>query len=77
MKSYNWSQEGILSLIKISIAIPEEVYKGVKKASKNFSAVATEALKDYLKKEKEREPSCKVTKSSPGMFATIQTRNYS
>ena len=28
-------------------------------------------------KEKEREPFCKVTKSSPGMFATIQTKNYS
>ncbi|MDP3039354.1 MAG: type II toxin-antitoxin system CcdA family antitoxin [Deltaproteobacteria bacterium] len=41
-----------MGLIKTSITIPEEVYKEVKKASKNFSAVATEALKDYLKKEK-------------------------
>jgi predicted CopG family antitoxin len=43
---------GNMGLIKTSITIPEEVYKEVKKASKNFSAVATEALKDYLKKEK-------------------------
>jgi post-segregation antitoxin (ccd killing protein) len=43
---------GNMGLIKTSITIPEEVYKGVKKISKNFSAVATEALKDYLKKEK-------------------------
>ena len=41
-----------MSLVKTSITIPEEVYKGVKKVSKNFSAVATMALKDYLKKEK-------------------------
>ncbi len=41
-----------MSLIKTSITIPEEVYKGVKKVSRNFSAAATEALIDYLKKEK-------------------------
>jgi post-segregation antitoxin (ccd killing protein) len=41
-----------MSLIKTSITIPEEVYKGVKKVSKNFSAAATEALIDYLKKER-------------------------
>jgi len=41
-----------MSLIKTSITIPEEVYKGVKRVSKNFSAAATEALIDYLKKEK-------------------------
>ena len=44
-----------MGLIKTSITIPEDVYKGVKKVSKNFSAVATEALKDYLKKEKVRK----------------------
>lgn len=41
-----------MSLIKTSITIPEEVYKGVKKVSKNFSAATTEALIDYLRKEK-------------------------
>ncbi len=41
-----------MGLIKTSITIPEEVYKGVKKVSKNFSAAATEALIDYLKKER-------------------------
>jgi len=41
-----------MSLIKTSITIPEEVYRGVKKVSKNFSAAATEALIDYLKKER-------------------------
>jgi post-segregation antitoxin (ccd killing protein) len=52
IESYNWRQEGKMSLIKTSITIPEEVYKGVKKVSKNFSAAATEALIDYLKKER-------------------------
>ena len=41
-----------MGLVKTSITIPEEVYKGVKKVSKNFSAAATEALIDYLKKER-------------------------
>ena len=41
-----------MSLIKTSITIPQEVYKGVKKVSRNFSAAATEALIDYLKKER-------------------------
>ena len=41
-----------MSLIKTSITIPEEVYRGVKKVSKNFSAAATDALIDYLKKER-------------------------
>ncbi len=41
-----------MSLIKISKAIPDEVYQVVKKLSKNFSAAATEALIDYLKKER-------------------------
>jgi post-segregation antitoxin (ccd killing protein) len=41
-----------MSLVKTSITIPEEVYKGVKKVSKNFSAAATEALIDFLKKER-------------------------
>jgi post-segregation antitoxin (ccd killing protein) len=44
-----------MSLIKTSITIPEEVYKRVKKVSKNFSAAATEALIDYLKKERVRK----------------------
>ncbi len=44
-----------MALIKTSITIPEEVYKGVKKVSKNFSAAVTEALIDYLKKEKVRK----------------------
>ena len=41
-----------MGLIKTSITIPEEVYRVVKKSSKNFSAAATEALEDYLKKKK-------------------------
>ena len=44
-----------MSLIKTSITIPEDVYKGVKKVSKNFSAAATEALIDFLKKERVRK----------------------
>ena len=41
-----------MSFIKTSITIPEEVFKGVKKVSKNFSAATTEALVDYLKRER-------------------------
>ncbi len=41
-----------MGLVKTSITIPEEIYKGVKKSSKNFSAAAAEALEDYLKKKK-------------------------
>ncbi len=41
-----------MSLIKTSATIPEEIYKSVKKSSKNFSAAAAEALEDYLKKKK-------------------------
>ena len=44
-----------MSLIKTSITIPEEVFRGVKKVSKNFSAAATEALLDYLRKERVRK----------------------
>lgn len=44
-----------MGLIKTSITIPEEVYKEIKKVSKNFNAIAAEALKDYLKKEKVRK----------------------
>ncbi len=41
-----------MTLIKTSITIPEEIYDGIKKSSKNFSAAATEALEDYLRKKK-------------------------
>ena len=41
-----------MGLIKTSATIPEEIYKGVKKSSKNFSSAAAEALEDYPKKKK-------------------------
>jgi predicted CopG family antitoxin len=50
--THNKIWEENMRLIKTSITIPEEVYRGVKKVSKNFSAAATEALIDYLKKER-------------------------
>jgi predicted CopG family antitoxin len=38
--------------MKTSIQIPDEVYRQTKLLADNFSAVVTQALKDYLKKAK-------------------------
>jgi len=40
-----------MALVKTSITIPEDLLKEAKGVSGNFSAVVTEALKDYLKKK--------------------------
>ncbi len=40
-----------MSLVKTSITIPEEVISEAKKTSDNFSALVTEALKEYIKKK--------------------------
>lgn len=39
-----------MSLVKTSITIPEDVLTQAKEASGNFSALVTEALKEYLRK---------------------------
>lgn len=41
-----------MSLIKTSITVPDEILNQAKKISDNFSAVVTEALKDYLMKKR-------------------------
>jgi hypothetical protein len=41
-----------MGLVKTSITIPEEILEGAKKISDNFSAVVTEAMREYLKKKK-------------------------
>ncbi len=40
-----------MSLIKTSITIPEDVLSEAKKTSDNFSALVTEALKEYIRKK--------------------------
>jgi post-segregation antitoxin (ccd killing protein) len=44
-----------MGLVKTSITIPEDLYRGAKKVSNNFSAVTAEALKEYLKRQKIRK----------------------
>lgn len=39
-----------MSLVKTSISIPEDVLQQAKEASDNFSALVTQALKEYLRK---------------------------
>lgn len=39
-----------MSLIKTSITLPEDLLTQAKEASNNFSAIVTEALKEYLRK---------------------------
>lgn len=40
-----------MSLVKTSITIPEDVLSQAKEASDNFSALVTQALKEYLRKK--------------------------
>lgn len=40
-----------MSLVKTSITIPEEIIAEAKKTSDNFSALVTEALKEYIRKK--------------------------
>ena len=41
-----------MSLIKTSITIPEELLNEVKKISSNFSALVTDAVKEYIRSQK-------------------------
>ncbi|MDO8444945.1 MAG: type II toxin-antitoxin system CcdA family antitoxin [Deltaproteobacteria bacterium] len=40
-----------MSLVKTSISIPEDVLQQAKEVSENFSALVTQALKEYLRKK--------------------------
>lgn len=40
-----------MSLVKTSITIPEDVLSQAREASDNFSALVTQALKEYLRKK--------------------------
>lgn len=39
-------------MIKTSITIPDELFEEAKDISKNFSAFATEAIRDYIRRKK-------------------------
>ena len=52
---YYFIKGGYMGLVKTSITIPEDLYRGAKKVSNNFSAVTAEALKEYLKRQKIRK----------------------
>ncbi len=41
-----------MSVVKTSITVPEDIYKKIRGISDNFSAVVTEALKEYIKHRK-------------------------
>ncbi len=64
-----------MALIKTSITIPEEVYKGVKKVSKNFSAAVTEALIGYLKKQRVRKASTSFGRWEKGPKKSVEIVN--